>query len=105
LNTDSNNPPCASCEELTLRDYFATAAMQAQCTTDMVPGQAADALYAAAHKARQNPVYRLALNSYEVADAMILARQAKQNTARGAAEPDPTDRPSIPAAGIPPEDC
>lgn len=59
-----------------LRDYFAAKAMQAMATTDMVPGEACDALVAAAAAAGQDPVYRLALNAYEVADAMLKARAA-----------------------------
>lgn len=61
---------------MSLRDYFAAKAMQAQCITDMVPGEACDALVEAAIKHGQDTVYRLALNSYEIADAMLKARQA-----------------------------
>ena len=60
---------------MTLRDYFAAKAMQAMATTDMVPGEACDALAEAAADAGQDPVYRLALNAYEVADAMLKARE------------------------------
>lgn len=61
---------------MTLRDYFAAKAMQAQVTTDMVPGEACDALLDAAAAAGQDPVYRLAIASYEIADAMLKARQS-----------------------------
>jgi len=61
---------------MTLRDYMAAKAMQAQVTTDMVPGEACDALLQAAADAAQDPVYRLALMSYEIADAMLKARQS-----------------------------
>lgn len=60
---------------MTLRDYFAAKAMQAQLITDGQPGEAAESLIEAAFNARQDPVYRLALNSYSVADAMIRARE------------------------------
>lgn len=59
---------------MTLRDYFAAKAMQAQCITDLVPGEAADALVEAAAEADQDPIDRLALNSYKIADAMLKAR-------------------------------
>lgn len=59
-----------------IRDYFAAKAMQAQVMTDMVPGEACDALLEAAERAGQDPVYRLALASYEIADAMMEARDA-----------------------------
>ena len=61
---------------MALRDYFAAKAMQAQVATDMVPGHACNALLDAAEKHDQDPVYRLALNAYEVADAMLKARAA-----------------------------
>jgi hypothetical protein len=67
----------SGCPGMTLRDYFAAKAMQAQVTTDMVPGHACNALLDAAQKYDQDPVYRLALNSYEVADAMLKARAAQ----------------------------
>lgn len=61
---------------MSLRDYFAAKAMQAQVITDMVPGEACDALMEAAAAAGQDPVFRLALTSYEIADAMLRARSA-----------------------------
>jgi hypothetical protein len=42
--------------------------------TDTVPGPACDALVAAAFAAGQEPLFRICLNSYEVADAMLKAR-------------------------------
>lgn len=71
--------PCPGQSEhwgMSLRDHYAGLAMQAQVTTDMVPGEACEALAEAAARAGQDPVYRLALNSYEIADAMIRARNA-----------------------------
>lgn len=64
-------------EGMSLRDYFAAKAMQAQLITDGQPGEAAEALVEAAFNAQQDPVYRLALNSYSVADAMLKAREKK----------------------------
>ena len=61
---------------MTLRDYFAAKAMQAQVITDLVPGETCDELLEAAAAAGQDPLYRLALGSYEIADAMLKARQA-----------------------------
>lgn len=60
---------------MTLRDYFAAKAMHAHLITDTVPGEACDALLEAAARAGQDPIYRIALNAYEVADAMLKARQ------------------------------
>ena len=59
---------------MTLRDYFAAKAMHAHLITDTVPGPACDALVDAAFKAGRDPIHHLALNSYEVADFMLLAR-------------------------------
>jgi hypothetical protein len=61
--------------ELDMRDYFAAKAMQAQCITDMVPGEACEALLQAASAHCQDPIDRLAINSYEIADAMLKARE------------------------------
>ena len=65
-----------ACDGMTLRDYFAAKAMQAQVITDLVPGETCDELLEAAAAAGQDPLYRLALGSYEIADAMLKARQA-----------------------------
>jgi hypothetical protein len=61
---------------VSLRDHFAGQAMQAHLITDTVPGEACDALIAAANKAGQDPVARLCFNAYEVADHMLVARNA-----------------------------
>lgn len=86
--SEHTNPPAFPCDYqeigtnhaaacgMTLRDYFAAKAMQSQVITDMVPGEAAEALLDAAAAAGQDPVYRLALLSYEIADAMLKARTA-----------------------------
>lgn len=62
---------------MTLRDYFAAKAMHAHLITDTVPGPACDALVDAAFKFGRDPIHHLALNCYEVADFMLLARAAK----------------------------
>jgi hypothetical protein len=59
---------------MTLRDYFAAKAMHAHLITDTVPGEACDALIDAAMKAGSDPIDQIALNAYEVADAMLRAR-------------------------------
>lgn len=59
---------------MTLRDYFAAKAMHAHLITDTVPGEACDALIDAAMKAGRDPIDQIALNAYEVADAMLRAR-------------------------------
>lgn len=59
---------------ITKRDYFAAKAMHAHLITDTVPGPACDALVAAATAANQDPLYRICLNAYEVADNMLKAR-------------------------------
>lgn len=61
--------------------------MQAQVTTDMVPGEACDALVRNAADADQCPVYRLALSSYQIADAMLLAREVRQSIPTRFCEP------------------
>jgi len=60
---------------MTLRDWFAGLAMQSQVMTDMVPGAACDALVNAAIDAEECPAFRLAKNSYSIADAMLAARK------------------------------
>lgn len=59
---------------MTLRDYFAAKAMHAHLITDTVPGPACDALVAAAGASGRDPVLHLAMNAYEMADAMLRAR-------------------------------
>lgn len=63
-------------EGMSMRDYFAAKAMHAHMITDTVPGPACDALVAVAIAAGQDPLYRICLNSYEVADNMLKARNA-----------------------------
>lgn len=72
--TDTSNEQMQA-QGMTLRDYLAAKAMQAQVTTDMVPGESCDALVRAAERSGQDPLFRLALNSYEIADAMLMARE------------------------------
>lgn len=61
---------------MTLRDYFAAKAMHAACITDMVPGEACNALLAAAYELNIDPLERIAQSAYEIADAMLKARNA-----------------------------
>jgi hypothetical protein len=61
---------------MTLRDYFAGKAMHAELTTSGVPGEACNALVAAAATAGRDVADQLALNAYEIADAMLKARSA-----------------------------
>ena len=60
---------------MTLRDYFAAKAMHAHLITDTVPGEACDALVEAAVRAGRDPIYQIAVNAYDCADAMLKARQ------------------------------
>jgi len=62
---------------MSLRDYFAAEAMHAHLMTDGVPGPACDALVEAANRAGRDPIDHLAVNAYEVADAMLRARKAE----------------------------
>lgn len=59
---------------MSVRDVFALAAMHAHLITDTVPGEACDALLAAAADAGQGPVERIAFNAYECADCMLKER-------------------------------
>lgn len=59
-----------------LRDQFAALAMQAHLVTDTVPGPACEALLEAAERANRDPVTHLCFNAYEVADQMLVARNA-----------------------------
>lgn len=61
---------------MTLRDYFAAFAMHAELTTCGVPGEAADALIATADAMGVEPAERMAQNAYEMADAMLKARES-----------------------------
>lgn len=61
---------------LTVRDFFAAKAMQAEIITtcsDATP-EAAEALVRACEESGMNPVDRIAFNAYEMADAMLRAR-------------------------------
>lgn len=63
---------------MSLRDYFAAQAMQAEIITsssDATP-ESAQALVAAAEKAGRSPQRHLAHNAYEWADAMLAEREA-----------------------------
>ena len=62
-------------EGMSLRDYFAAKAMQAELTTCGAPGEACDALVRTCEALGQEPVERMALNAYEMADAMLKARE------------------------------
>lgn len=59
---------------LSLRDYFAAKAMHAEIMTNCLSEANAVALVKAAEKANRDPVLHMALNSYEMADAMLKAR-------------------------------
>lgn len=64
-------------EGMTLRDYFAAKAMQAEIITtwsDATP-EAATAFVEAAAKADRTPEDHLAFNAYAIADAMLKERQ------------------------------
>lgn len=61
---------------MSVRDYFAAKAMVAEILTtcsDATP-EGAEALIRAAADAGQTPIERIALNAYQMADAMLKAR-------------------------------
>lgn len=63
---------------MSLRDYFAAKAMQAEIitsTSDATP-ESADAVIEAAERAGRTPIQQIAFNAYEWADAMLAAREA-----------------------------
>lgn len=63
---------------MSLRDYFAAKAMQAEMITtfsDATP-EAAEAFAVAAARAGRSPEAHLAFNAYMLADAMLKARSA-----------------------------
>ena len=67
-----------TCTGMSLRDYFAAKAMQAEMITtfsDATP-EAADDFVLAAAAAGRSPEDHLAFNAYLIADAMLKARQA-----------------------------
>ena len=64
-------------EGMSLRDYFAAKAMQAEMITtfsDATPGSA-EAFAKACARSKQTPEQRLAANAYGIADAMIAERE------------------------------
>lgn len=61
---------------MTLRDYFAAKALQAEIitsTSDATP-ESADAVIEAAERAGRTPMDQIAFNAYQWADAMLKAR-------------------------------
>jgi hypothetical protein len=62
---------------MTLRDYFAAKAMHAELMTCGVPGKAADSMIKRAKELGVDPIRHMANNAYEMADAMLAAREAK----------------------------
>ena len=80
--TNTGNEPnpgaCYAHDGMTLRDYFAAKAMQAEMITtfsDATP-EAAEAFNEAASKAGRSVESHLAHNAYRIADAMLRARSA-----------------------------
>lgn len=74
------NTACAVALGMSLRDYFAAKAMQAEMITtfsDATPKSASDFANAAAAAGR-DPAEHLAHNAYEIADAMLAAREAQR---------------------------
>ena len=59
---------------MSLRDYFAAKAMHAELLSSGSFADSRDALVEAAQKAGQDPIERIAILSYEMADAMLKAR-------------------------------
>jgi hypothetical protein len=62
---------------MTLRDYFAAKFAHAELMTCGVPGKACNALIAAAANAGRKVETQIAFNAYEMADAMLKAREAQ----------------------------
>ncbi len=60
-----------------MRMYFAAKAMHAELMTCGVPGEACDALVRAIKKTGESPEDHIARVAYEMADAMLAAREAK----------------------------
>jgi hypothetical protein len=63
---------------MSLRDYFAAKAMQAEIitsTSDATP-ESADAVIEAAARAGRTPMDQIAFNAYQWADAMLKARES-----------------------------
>ena len=61
---------------MTLRDYFAAKLMHAEVMTCCVPGGACDALVEACGRTGEKPEDHMARCAYEMADAMLRAREA-----------------------------
>jgi hypothetical protein len=61
---------------MSLRDYFAAKAMHAELVTCGVPGKAVDSMISRAKALGVNPIRHIANNAYEMADAMLAAREA-----------------------------
>jgi len=80
--SDTNYPPAFpgtppnNIPGMSLRDYFAAEAMHAELMTCGVPGEACEAMLDAADKAGRSPELHMAMNAYEMADAMLRARFA-----------------------------
>lgn len=62
---------------MSLRDYFAAKAMHAELMTCCVPGEAAEALVEAIEQTGERPEQHMARVAYEMADAMIAARETR----------------------------
>lgn len=62
---------------MTLRDYFAAKFAHAELMTCGVPGKACDALLQAIDRTGETPEDHMARVAYEMADAMLRAREAK----------------------------
>lgn len=62
---------------LTLRDYFAAKFAAAELMTCGVPGEACDALVEAIEQTGESPEDHMARCAYELADAMLRAREVQ----------------------------
>ena len=62
---------------MTLRDYFAAKLMHAEVMTCCVPGEACDALVEACGRTGEKPEDHMARCAYEMADAMLRAREVQ----------------------------
>lgn len=60
---------------MTLRDYFAAKFAQAELMTCGVPGPACDALMTAINRTGEKPEDHMARCAYDMADAMLRARE------------------------------
>jgi len=64
-------------EGMTLRDYFAAKFAHAELMTCCVPGAACDALLEAIEKTGESPEDHMARCAYDLADAMLRAREVQ----------------------------